>query len=67
MSENLSKGDRFLADELMNEERDAFQKRKHRALALGEEASTKMVFPMVLLLISVMIVLIVPAWMSMDI
>lgn len=67
LSENLSKGDRFLADELMNEERDAFQKRKHRALALGEEASTKMVFPMVLLLISVMIVLIVPAWMSMDI
>lgn len=67
LSENLSKGDRFLADELMNEERDAFEKRKHRALSLGEEASTKMVFPMVLLLVSVMLVLIVPAWMSMGV
>lgn len=67
LSENISKGDRFLADELMNEEKDAFLKRKNRALALGEEASTKMVFPMVLLLIAVMIVLIVPAWMSMGI
>lgn len=66
LSENISKGDRFLADELMNEEKEAFLKRKHRALAVGEEASTKMVFPMVLLLISVMIVLIIPAWISMG-
>ena len=64
LTENMKKGDRFLSAELSREEADAFEERKNRAIRLGEEASTKLVFPMILLLGSVMIMLIVPAFLG---
>ena len=64
LTENMKKGDRFLSAELSREEADAFEERKNRAIRLGEEASTKLVFPMILLLGSVMIMLLVPAFLG---
>ncbi len=64
LTENMRKGDRFLSAELSREEADAFEERKNRAIRLGEEASTKLVFPMILLLGSVMIMLLVPAFLG---
>ena len=64
LTENMKKGDRFLSAELSREEADAFDERKNRAIRLGEEASTKLVFPMILLLGSVMIMLLVPAFLG---
>ena len=67
LTQNLQKGDRFLADELNREESDAFVTRKNNALRKGEEASTKLVFPMILLLGSVILILMLPAFMGMGV
>ena len=67
LTQNLQKGDRFLADELNREESDAFVARKNNALRKGEEASTKLVFPMILLLGSVILILMLPAFMGMSV
>ena len=45
----------------------AFEERKARAKKLGEEAGTKLLFPMFLMLAVVLIIVIVPAFMSLQI
>lgn len=66
LTQNLQKGDEYLAAELAREETDAFEARKNIALKKGEEASTKLVFPMILLLGSVVVIMMLPAFMGMG-
>jgi len=45
----------------------AFEDRKARARRLGEEAGTKLLLPMFLMLAVVLVIVIVPAFLSMQI
>ncbi|MCR5452828.1 MAG: hypothetical protein K6F00_09395, partial [Lachnospiraceae bacterium] len=67
LTQNIKKGSRDLIDRLNEEETNAFEERKARAKIAGEEASTKLLLPMMGLLGVVMLVLIVPALMNMNI
>ena len=62
--QNLKKGSKGMAQSLSYEVGQAFEERKNLAKKLGEEAGTKLLFPMILMLVIVMVVLIVPALMS---
>ena len=64
--ENLRKGSRGLTRLLEQEAEDAFEERKSMARKLGEEAGTKMLFPMILMLGAVMLILAFPAMRSME-
>jgi len=62
--QNMKKGSTDLIGMLREESDDAFTLRKNEARKLGEEASTKMLLPMVMMLTVVMIIIMVPAYMS---
>lgn len=66
LTQNLKKGTRELIDMLEKEDEVAFEIRKQNALKAGEMASTKMLIPMIGMLGLVMIILIVPAVLSMN-
>lgn len=66
LSQNLKKGSKGLADILKQEAKNAFEERKLRAKKLGEEAGTKLLLPMVLMLLVVFIIIIVPAFLSIQ-
>lgn len=59
--QNLQKGNSGLLKALSEEEERAFLKRLEQAKKLGEEAGTKLLFPMLILLIVVMVIVMVPA------
>ena len=61
LSQNLKKGSSRLKELLNEEAGKAFMAKKQRAVKEGEEAGTKMLIPMILLLIDVMIIIVVPA------
>ena len=60
--QNLQKGSRSLADILERESEAAWEERKRKARIAGETASTKLLFPMILMLLVVMAVIMVPAF-----
>jgi tight adherence protein C len=62
--QNLQKGSRQLADMLEEESLEAWEERKRKARVQGEVASTKLLFPMILMLIVVMALIMVPAFLS---
>lgn len=62
--QNLQKGSRHLADMLEQESMEAWDERKRRARVLGEAAATKLLVPMVLMLLVVMAVIMIPACLS---
>jgi len=62
--QNQKKGNRGLFTALDNEVKNAFEERKTIAKKLGEEAGTKLLVPMMLLMAMVMIMMIVPAFIS---
>lgn len=62
--QNLRKGNRHLLELLEQESAQAFDDRKRQAKILGEEAGTKLLFPMILLLGIIFVIILVPAWMS---
>lgn len=62
--QNLQKGSRHLADMLERESMEAWDERKRRARVLGEAAATKLLFPMVLMLVVVMAVIMIPACLA---
>lgn len=62
--QNLRKGSRELVHMLEREGLEAFEERKARARVLGEEAGTKLLLPMVLMFILVLVILMIPAYMS---
>ena len=66
LAQNLRKGSRGLTRLLEQEAEDAFEERKSMARKLGEEAGTKMLFPMILMLGAVMLILAFPAMRSME-
>ncbi len=62
--QNLMKGSNGLGKLLKEESRLAFEERKNMARKLGEEAGTKLLLPMILMLCVVMIIIMVPAFMT---
>lgn len=61
ISQNLKKGTKGLLELLEYESGEAFNERKELAKRLGEEASTKLLFPMILMLLIVLAIIMVPA------
>lgn len=64
LSQNLKKGSQGLLDMLERESVSAFEDRKRQARILGEAAATKLLIPMVLMLLVVLVIIMVPACMS---
>ena len=64
LSQNLQKGNAGLTAALEAEARDAFEDRKADAKRAGEEAGTKLLLPMGIMLLVVMIIVIIPAFLS---
>lgn len=58
---NIKKGTKELSNLLEKEACDAFEKRKNMARVKGEEATTKLLMPMMLMLITVMMIIMIPA------
>lgn len=67
LSQNLRKGTKDLSGLLRVEAVQAFEERKARAKRIGEEAGTKLLMPMFLMLGEVLIIVIVPAFLSIQI
>lgn len=67
LSQNLKKGAGGLAAILNVEALQALEDRKNRAKRLGEEAGTKLLFPMFLMLVIVMAIIIIPAFWSIQV
>ena len=67
LSQNLRKGSKGLTELLGREAEEAFEERKNLAKKLGEEAGTKLVIPLFLMLIIVFAIVIVPAFFSIRI
>lgn len=65
--QNLRKGSNSLLAALRQEAEEAFEERKNMARMLGEEAGTKLLFPMMLMLGVVMLLIIIPAYYSFSI
>ncbi len=64
LSQNLKRGASGLLDSLSEEERDAFEERKSTARRLGEEAGTKLLAPMGIMLIIVIVIVVIPAFLT---
>lgn len=67
LSQNLQKGSKGLAELLKSEAEDAFEERKNLARKAGEEAGTKLLVPMFIMLAIVMAIMVVPAFFSIQI
>ncbi len=61
LAQNLSKGTRDIRQLLRKEAAEALEMRKNRARKAGEEAGTKMLFPMLVMLVLILLVLLLPA------
>ena len=64
--QNIKNGNKDIKNILNLEVQDALLERKQRAKKLGEEASTKLVLPLMLMLLTIMIIIMVPAFMGMQ-
>ena len=64
LSRNLQKGNQGLLELLETQVDEAFEERKNIARKYGEEAGTKLLFPMMLMLAMIMVVLLIPALLS---
>lgn len=62
--QNLRKGSNSLLDAMRTEAKNAFEERKNTARKLGEEAGTKLLLPMMLMLGIVMVLIMIPAYLS---
>ena len=67
LSQNLRKGTHGLTELLRLEAVQAFGERKMQARRLGEKAGTKLLLPMFFMLAVVLIVIMFPAFLSMQI
>ena len=66
LSQNLRKGTKGLNNLLQMEAIQSFEERKARAKRLGEEAGTKLLLPMFMMLAEVLIIVVVPAFFSVQ-
>ena len=64
LSHNLKKGNAALLTALQEEAESAMDERKNTARQLGEEAGTKLLFPMILMLVITMVMILIPAFSS---
>ncbi len=64
IGQNVKKGSQGLLQQLELEAVEAFYERKEIAKRLGEEAGTKLLIPMVIMLFLVLVIIMVPAFMS---
>jgi len=62
--QNMRKGTMDLMEKMEQETRDALEKRKDMAKKLGEEAGTKLLLPMGGMLLIVLVVIMVPAFLT---
>lgn len=62
--QHLQKGSRDMGRILEEEASKAQEMRRQQARILGEQASTKLLIPMILMLLVVFVILIVPAWFA---
>lgn len=65
--QNLRKGSNGLMQSLEKEAADAFALRKNLAKKAGEEAGTKILLPMMIMLCIVMVIILVPAFLTLQI
>ena len=66
LSQNLRKGSKGISDILRMEAIQSYENRKNTAKRLGEEAGTKLLVPMLGMLAVVFIMVMVPAFLSMQ-
>lgn len=66
MVQNLTKGTKDLRKLLELESIEAFENRKNMARVKGEEAGTKLLIPMIMMLVTIMIMVMVPALMTIE-
>lgn len=66
LAQNLKKGARGTSQMLQMEAVQAMEERKSRARRLGEEAGTKLLMPMLLMLVIVLTIVVVPAFFSIQ-
>lgn len=64
LSQNIRKGSNDLLTMLRQEADNAFAERKGLAKKLGEEAGTKLLLPMMMMLCIVMVIIMIPAYFS---
>ena len=64
LAQNLRKGSKGLLALLEYEAMDAFENRKQMTKRLAEEAGTKLLAPMMIMLILVMVIIMTPAFQS---
>lgn len=67
LSQNVRKGTKGLTELLSREAEDAVEERRNLAKKLGEEAGTKLMIPMFMMLSIVFAIVIVPAFLSIQI
>ena len=67
LEQNLKKGNKGLSALLRAEVTEAFEQRKELAREQGEKAATRLLLPMVLMLAVVMLLVLIPAGMSMQV
>lgn len=63
--QHLQKGGKEIEQVLEEEVENAQMQRQQQAKVLGQQASTKLLFPMILMLLIVFIILIAPVWLMM--
>lgn len=66
ITQNIKKGNHMLSNALLELSYHVWQQRAQRAKIKGEKASTKMVFPMVILLVVVMMMILTPAYLTLQ-
>lgn len=66
LTQYLLKGTGGLAETLELEAAQAFEERKNLAKRRGEEAGTKLLFPMLMMLVVVIAIMLIPACMTME-
>ena len=64
LSQNLRKGNGEILKLLQEESSKAFNDRMDTVRKLGEEAGTKLLLPMILMLLIVMVVIMIPAYLT---
>lgn len=62
--QNMRKGNSELVTLLKLQSNECWQQRKNMARRLGEEASTKLVFPLIIMFVGILIIVILPAIMQ---
>ena len=64
LNQNIRKGSSSLSKQLKEELNEAFEDRKNLARKYGEEAGTKILFPMIMMLMVVIVMIMYPAFVS---